>query len=77
MTGDGVRDLPGVTVTQAVQANGVFAILPPGVAERLQEDWRFYVWDEHTGEVRWMCAWDTTEADVDAFAAAIVRVAGA
>ena len=29
-----------------------------------------------TGEVRWMCAWDTAEADVDAFAAAIVRVAG-
>jgi threonine aldolase len=68
---DGVRDLPGVTVTQAVQANGVFAILPPGVAERLQEQWRFYVWDEHTGEVRWMCSWDTTEEDVDAFAAAI------
>ena len=35
----------------------------------LQEDWRFYVWDEHTGEVRWMCSWDTTPADVDQFAA--------
>ena len=27
-------------------------------------------WDERTGEVRWMCSWDTTE-DVDEFAAAI------
>ena len=64
-----------VTITQAVEANGVFAILPPGAAERLQQDFKFYVWDEHTGEVRWMCAWDTAESDVDAFAAAIARAA--
>jgi threonine aldolase len=41
------------------------------VAERLQERFAFYVWDEATGEVRWMCAWDTTPDDVDAFAAAV------
>ena len=64
-----------VTITQAVQANSVFAILPPEATAQLQQDFPFYVWDEHTGEVRWMCAWDTAEADVDAFAAAIVRVA--
>jgi threonine aldolase len=63
-----------VTLTQAVEANSVFAILPPEATAALQEEFRFYVWDEHTGEVRWMCAWDTTEADVDAFAAAIARV---
>jgi threonine aldolase len=63
-----------VTITQAVQANAVFAILPPGAAERLQQDFRFYVWNEHTGEVRWMCSWDTTEEDVDAFVAAILGV---
>jgi len=66
-----VRDLPGVTLTQAVQANVVFAILPPGVAEALQREWGFYTWDEHTGEVRWMCSHDTREEDVDAFAAAV------
>ena len=69
---DGVRE--HVTVTQAVQANAVFAILPPGAAERLQQDFRFYVWNEHTGEVRWMCSWDTREEDVDAFAAAVADV---
>jgi threonine aldolase len=47
----------------------VFAVLPEGVAAALQERWRFYVWDENTGEVRWMCSWDTTPEDVDAFAA--------
>jgi len=58
-------------ITQAVQANAVFAILPPGAAEALQRDFRFYVWNEHTGEVRWMCSWDTRPEDVDAFAEAI------
>ena len=68
---DGVRGAEGVTITQAVEANAVLAILPPGVAERLQADWQFYTWDEHTGEVRWMCSWDTRPEDVDAFAAAV------
>jgi threonine aldolase len=70
---EGVRDV--VPLTQDVRANAVFAILPPGAAERLQQDFKFYVWDEHTGEVRWMCAWDTTEEDVDAFVAAILETA--
>ena len=66
-----VQDVPGVRITQPVQANAVFAILPPEITERLQRDFPFYVWDERTGEVRWMCSFDTTEEDVDAFASAI------
>ena len=67
----GAAAIDGVAVTRAVQANAVFAILPPGVAEGLMEQWPFYVWDEHTGEVRWMCSWDTTADEVDGFLAAI------
>ncbi len=66
---DGVRDIDGVQITQPVEANVVFAIIDPAVTERLQRDWPFYVWDENTGEVRWMAAWDTTPEDVDAFVA--------
>jgi threonine aldolase len=66
-----VEGLPGVTITQPTQSNAVFAILPPGVADRVRSRFRFYDWNPATGEVRWMCAFDTTEADVDAFAAAI------
>ena len=76
---EAVRDIPGVTVTRAAQANAVFAILPPDVAERVRKRFRFYTWDEATGEVRWMTAFDTTEEDVDAFAAAVaeeMRAAG-
>jgi len=66
-----VRDLPGVTITQPVQANAVFAIVDPAVADRLRQKFRFYDWNPATGEVRWMCAFDTTPADVDTFATAL------
>lgn len=68
---DAVAGIDAVTVTQPVQANVVFATLPAAATQRLQEQWPFYVWDPETGEVRWMCSWDTTEVEVDAFAAAI------
>jgi len=66
-----VEGLEGLTLTQPTQANALFAVLPDGVADRLRAKFRFYDWNEATGEVRWMCAFDTTESDVDAFAAAI------
>ncbi|MEU1995705.1 beta-eliminating lyase-related protein [Nocardia gamkensis] len=68
-----VARVPGVEIVRPVQANAVFAVLPREVTERLRKRFRFHVWDERTGEVRWMCSFDTTEADVDAFAAAIAR----
>jgi len=68
-----VSAIPGVTVTKPVQANAVFAILPPEVTERLQKRFRFYVWDPATGEVRWMCSWDTTEDDIQSFSSAIAE----
>ncbi|MFD9596090.1 threonine aldolase family protein [Kitasatospora sp. NPDC059973] len=71
-----VRGIEGVTVVRPVEANAVFAILPREVSERLQKRYRFYFWNEHTGEVRWMCSYDTTEADIDAFAAAIAEEMG-
>ncbi|MEY2517049.1 MAG: threonine aldolase [bacterium] len=74
---DAIGDAPGVRITQAVQANGVFAVIPPAATELLQRDWYFYVWDETTGEVRWMCSWDTTPEEVDAFSAAIRSAASA
>jgi len=66
-----VRDVDGVEVQRPVEANSVFAILPAAVTARLQSRYPFYVWDESTGEVRWMTSFDTTEADVDGFATAL------
>ncbi|WP_339153936.1 threonine aldolase family protein [Actinomadura luteofluorescens] len=67
------RAVPGVEITQDVQANTVFALMPAGAAERLRKRFPFYTWDEATGEVRWVCSFDTTEDDVDAFAAALAE----
>ena len=66
-----VTGIPGVRISREVQANAVFAVLPADVTERLQKTFPFYVWDEKTGEVRWMCSFDTTLEDVDRFAAAV------
>jgi threonine aldolase len=66
-----VGEIDGVTIVRPVQANAVFAILPADATARLQERFRFYTWDQATGEVRWMCSWDTTLEDVEEFAAAI------
>jgi len=63
----------GVRPTRPVQANAVFAVLPPEVTERLRKRFSFHVWDESTGEVRLMCAFDTTPEDVDAFADALAQ----
>ncbi|HVN11184.1 MAG TPA: beta-eliminating lyase-related protein [Kineosporiaceae bacterium] len=72
----GVRDLPGVRITQPVQANAVFVLLPPAVVAPLQERFGFSTWDERTGEIRWMCSWDTAEADVDDLVAAVRAALG-
>ena len=66
-----VDDIDGVEPTQKTESNGVFAVLPAGVSDRLRESFRFYDWNEATREVRWMCSFDTSEEDVDAFVAAI------
>lgn len=68
-----VDTIDGVEPTQQTQSNGVFAVLPAGVADRLRKQFTFYDWDEAAREVRWMCSFDTTEADIDTFVAAIAR----
>ena len=59
--------LPGVRITQPVEANGVFAIVPKRIIPELQKEFFFYVWNEATSEVRWMTSWDTTEEDIVRF----------
>lgn len=68
---DAVRGIPALSVTRPVETNAVFATLPAPAITALQREFAFYVWDEHTNEVRWMCSWDTTEDDVDSFAQAV------
>lgn len=66
-----IAGIPGVTLTQRVQVNGLFALMPRQAAEKLRENYYFYDWDESRGEVRWMCSFDTTREDIDGFVEAL------
>ena len=57
----------GVEIPNPTQANAVFPIFNAEQTAKLQESYRFYVWNVATGQVRLMCSWDTTEADIDGF----------
>ncbi len=64
-----VGDIEGVKVTQKVESNGVFAILPNAIIEELQKEFFFYVWDASKSEVRWMTSFDTQPEDIERFVA--------
>ena len=58
-----------VALAHPVETNAVFAHVPPGREEALRTAGALILWD--TGLTRWMTAWDTTPAEVDAFAARV------
>jgi len=64
---DEMSKLPGVRITRNVDANAVFAIIPTHTIKPLQSSFPFYVWDEQTHELRWMCSFDTTADEVKDF----------
>lgn len=59
--------IPGIRITQEVQGNEIFAIIPREKITILQEKCFFYTWDEDASEVRWVCSFDTTESDIIEF----------
>jgi len=71
-----LREFPGVKITQSVDANGIFAIIPPAAVPALQDVHYFYVWNERLSEVRLMCSFDTTEDDIRSFAQVLKKVLG-
>jgi threonine aldolase len=62
-----ISNIPGVKIVYPVEANGVFAKIPLRAIAKLQKRYFFYVWSEEESVVRWMCSFDTTEADVRRF----------
>ncbi len=75
--GNALSAIRGITITQPVEANGVFAIFPAQIIPAMQEHYFFYVWDDKLSEVRLMCSFDTTEQEVDSFAAKLAELPGA
>lgn len=62
-----LKNVKGLTVTQKVQSNGIFVIMPSAVAEKLKQSYFFYTWNEQLNEYRLMTSWDTQEEDIYEF----------
>ena len=63
-----MKQISRVSLTQKVEANGIFALIPPEAIADLQKEHFFYIWNDKTNEIRLMCSFDTTENDVRNFA---------
>jgi threonine aldolase len=64
-----IRSLPRIKIAYPVNTNSVFVHMPDNVLQGMYvRGWKFYTHVGVGSEARLMCSWDTTEADVDAFA---------
>jgi threonine aldolase len=65
-----LRQIPGVTLLHPVEANGVFVHLPEHLHTALRAaGWAYYSFIG--GGSRFMCSWQTREADIDALVACL------
>ena len=69
-----IRKIPQITITQKVEANGVFAVVPRQIIGPLQEKFFLYMWNEQRSEVRWMTSFDTCEPEINEFAELIRKL---
>ena len=68
-----LRRIPQVKIVWKVEANGVFAQIPRHAIQKIKDRYFFYMWIEEESIVRWMCSFDTTEADVKEFAKVVAE----
>jgi threonine aldolase len=66
-----IKNIPGVQITQKVEANMVYAIIPNHCITALQKQYYFHRFNERTCEVRLMCSFTSQPEDVLSFACAI------
>ncbi len=69
-----IKELPGVKITQSVDANALFVIIPVQLIEPLRKQYPFYEWDATNHEQRWMCSFDTTEEEITGFVNALKEI---
>ncbi len=73
----GLAAIPGIRLTQPVQANELFPALPESaIAALLAEDFGFYRWPAPEGQgsvIRLVTAWNTCAADIDHLLASVAR----
>ncbi len=68
-----LKNIPGTKITESVDANTVFVLLPPVIVPILQKRYPFYIWDELLSEARFVTSFDTTETEVNDFASCVAE----
>lgn len=76
LLGNGLAAIPGCTLTQRVEVNEVFAIIPRAHIAALQSECFFHVWNEEKSEARFVTSFDTTESDIEMFLGAARTLLG-
>ncbi|WKA55095.1 threonine aldolase family protein [Planococcus shixiaomingii] len=71
---EGLQKLPGITLTQPVESNAVFASVPVEQIQQLQKFYAFALWNSDKNEIRLVTSFDTTAEDVDLFLATVQKV---
>ena len=71
---DAVAGIPGVAIDRPPVVNSLFPRLPKEAIEPLRAWCPFYDWEVATQQVRWMTSFDTTDEDVERFAAGVRAV---
>jgi threonine aldolase len=74
LLGSELEKVPGIKLTQPVEANGVFAVIPEKYIAALQKKYFFYVWNEEISECRFMASFDTTEEDIHDFVSLVRKI---
>jgi threonine aldolase len=64
---DKLQEFNNLKITQKVESNGIFIIIPDAVAKRVMDHYFFYPWNEKISEYRLMTSWDTTDEDIEGF----------
>lgn len=73
---DELKNAPHIQITQKVEANAVFAIIPKQYITALQKKYFFHVVNEHTSEIRLMCSFNTQREDILNLARTIRKTIG-
>ncbi len=74
LLGEKLQSVQDIRLSRPVEANGVFAIIPPELIPELQRKYFFHVWDEKKNEVRLMCSFDTTREDIEGFVSEVDKL---
>ncbi|MBN2237570.1 MAG: threonine aldolase, partial [Bacteroidales bacterium] len=71
--GQKLAAIPEIQISQKIETNGIWAIIPKALAVKMQDAQFFYPWEEARNEYRIMTAFDTSKEEIDRFIEKITR----